>query len=165
MKRRLNIAAGLIHNSRLLIMDEPTVGIDPQSRNHILETVKNLRHRGITVVYTSQYVEEVEYLCDRVAIMDAGRIIAEGALPEPVEAYEMAILGVLVMFVTLNIITSAGGYILEEKQTGTWQRILTSTTSYWHIMTGYFIQLFMIALVQSIVLLLSGKYLFGAPWN
>lgn len=83
----------------------------------------------------------------------------------PVEAYEMAILGVLVMFVALNIITAAAGYILDEKQTGTWQRILVSTTSYWHIMTGYFIRLFVIALVQSIVLLLSGKYLFGAPWN
>ena len=82
MTRRLNIAAGLIHNPQLLMMDEPTVGIDPQSRNHILETVKNLRHRGITVVYTSHYVEEVEYLCDRVAIMDGGRIIAEGTLPE-----------------------------------------------------------------------------------
>lgn len=82
MKRRLNIAAGLIHHPRLLIMDEPTVGIDPQSRNHILETVRSLKDRGITVVYTSHYVEEVEYLCDRVAIMDGGRIIAEGTLPE-----------------------------------------------------------------------------------
>ena len=82
MKRRLNIAAGLIHNPRLLIMDEPTVGIDPQSRNHILETVKNLRKRDITVIYTSHYVEEVEYLCDRVAIMDNGQIISEGTLSE-----------------------------------------------------------------------------------
>lgn len=82
MKRRLNIAAGLIHNPKLLIMDEPTVGIDPQSRNHILETVKNLRQKDMTVIYTSHYVEEVEYLCDRVAIMDNGRIISEGTLPE-----------------------------------------------------------------------------------
>ena len=82
MKRRLNIAAGLIHKPKLLIMDEPTVGIDPQSRNHILETVKNLRLKDITVIYTSHYVEEVEYLCDRVAIMDNGQIITEGTLPE-----------------------------------------------------------------------------------
>lgn len=82
MKRRLNIAAGLIHNPRLIIMDEPTVGIDPQSRNHILETVKKLKEQGIAVIYTSHYVEEVEYLCDRVAIMDKGEIIAEGTLPE-----------------------------------------------------------------------------------
>ena len=71
MKRRLNIAAGLIHSPRLIIMDEPTVGIDPQSRNHILETVKGLKEKGITVIYTSHYVEEVEALCDRVAIMDS----------------------------------------------------------------------------------------------
>ncbi len=82
MKRRLNIAAGLIHNPRLIIMDEPTVGIDPQSRNHILETVKKLKEQGVAVIYTSHYVEEVEYLCDRVAIMDKGEIIAEGTLPE-----------------------------------------------------------------------------------
>lgn len=82
MKRRLNIAAGLIHNPRLVIMDEPTVGIDPQSRNHILETVKSLREKDITVIYTSHYVEEVEYLCDRVAIMDKGKIISEGTIPE-----------------------------------------------------------------------------------
>lgn len=82
MKRRLNIGAGLIHNPRLIIMDEPTVGIDPQSRNHILETVKKLKEQGIAVIYTSHYVEEVEYLCDRVAIMDKGEIIAEGTLPE-----------------------------------------------------------------------------------
>ena len=82
MKRRLNIAAGLIHSPRLIIMDEPTVGIDPQSRNHILETVKGLKEKGITVIYTSHYVEEVEALCDRVAIMDSARIIAEGTVSE-----------------------------------------------------------------------------------
>ncbi len=83
----------------------------------------------------------------------------------PVEVYEMAILGVLVMFVGLNVITSAGGYILGEKQTGTWQRMLASTTTYWHIMAGYFIRLFVMATAQSLILLLSGKYLFGAPWD
>ena len=86
-------------------------------------------------------------------------------LPQEGGTYEMAILGVLVMFVALNIITSAGGYILEEKQTGTWQRILASTTTYWHIMAGYFIKLFLMAIMQSAILLLSGKYLFGAPWT
>ncbi len=85
MKRRLNIAAGLIHSPKLLIMDEPTVGIDPQSRNHILETVKTLKDKDITVIYTSHYVEEVEYLCDRVAIMDDGKIITEGTIPELLE--------------------------------------------------------------------------------
>ena len=83
----------------------------------------------------------------------------------PVDAYEMAILGVLVMFVALNLITSAGGYILEEKETGTWQRMRASTTSYWHIIIGYFIRLFVTGLAQALILLLSSKYLFGAPWQ
>jgi ABC-2 type transport system ATP-binding protein len=82
MKRRVNIAAGIMHHPRLLIMDEPTVGIDPQSRNHILETVKELNRRGMTVLYTSHYMEEVEFLCDRVGIMDHGRIIALDTIDE-----------------------------------------------------------------------------------
>ncbi len=82
MKRRVNIAAGILHKPRVLLMDEPTVGIDPQSRNHILETVKSLNASGMTVLYTSHYMEEVEYLCDRIAIMDHGKIIASGTLNE-----------------------------------------------------------------------------------
>ena len=79
MKRRINIAAALVHRPELLIMDEPTVGIDPQSRNHILETVLSLNKEGITVIYTSHYMEEVEYLCNRIAIMDHAKIIAVGS--------------------------------------------------------------------------------------
>jgi ABC-2 type transport system ATP-binding protein len=82
MKRRINIAAGILHRPKVLLMDEPTVGIDPQSRNHILETVKDLNASGMTVLYTSHYMEEVEYLCDRIAIMDHGKIIAMGTLNE-----------------------------------------------------------------------------------
>lgn len=82
MKRRLNIAAGIVHNPKLIIMDEPTVGVDPQSRRHILDTVKNLKGEGTTVIYTSHYVEEVEDLCDRVAIMDHGRILSTGTVAE-----------------------------------------------------------------------------------
>ncbi len=82
MKRRLNLAAGLVHKPELLILDEPTVGVDPQSRNHIFETVKTLRAQGMTVIYTSHYMEEVEALCDRVAIMDGGSIIATGSIAE-----------------------------------------------------------------------------------
>jgi ABC-2 type transport system ATP-binding protein len=82
MKRRVNIAAGIMHHPRLLLMDEPTVGIDPQSRNHILETVKELNRRGMTVLYTSHYMEEVEFLCDRVGIMDHGKLIALGTIDE-----------------------------------------------------------------------------------
>ena len=77
MKRRVNIAAGLVHQPQLLFLDEPTVGVDPQSRNHIFESVLRLnRERGMSVVYTSHYMEEVELLCNRVAIIDEGNIIA-----------------------------------------------------------------------------------------
>lgn len=82
MKRRINIGAGLLHNPKVLLMDEPTVGIDPQSRNHILETVKKLNTEGLTVMYTSHYMEEVEFLCDRLAIVDQGKIIAQGTQQE-----------------------------------------------------------------------------------
>ena len=79
MKRRLNIGVALLHEPELIIMDEPTVGIDPQSRNHILETVLKLNESGMTVIYTSHYMEEVEFLCNRICIMDQGNIIAEGS--------------------------------------------------------------------------------------
>ncbi|EMA6344042.1 ABC transporter ATP-binding protein [Bacillus cytotoxicus] len=82
MKRRINIGAALMHEPELLIMDEPTVGIDPQSRNHILETVKKLNEKGMTVIYTSHYMEEVEHLCERVAIVDHGKVIAVGTKTE-----------------------------------------------------------------------------------
>lgn len=83
MKRRINIAASLLHRPELLIMDEPTVGIDPQSRNNILETVRRLNGElGMTVIYTSHYMEEVEYICERVGIIDQGRLIALGSLDE-----------------------------------------------------------------------------------
>jgi len=76
MKRRLNMAAGLIHQPRLVLMDEPTVGVDPQSRNRIFEMIEALRAAGTTIIYTTHYMEEAERLCDRVAIVDHGRIIA-----------------------------------------------------------------------------------------
>lgn len=77
MKRRVNIAAGLVHQPRVLFLDEPTVGVDPQSRNHIFESVLKLnKDRGTTIIYTSHYMEEVELLCNRVAIIDQGQIIA-----------------------------------------------------------------------------------------
>jgi ABC-2 type transport system ATP-binding protein len=77
MKRRVNIAAGLVHQPKLLFLDEPTVGVDPQSRNHIFESVMRLnRERGMSIIYTSHYMEEVELLCKRVAIVDQGKIIA-----------------------------------------------------------------------------------------
>ena len=85
MKRRLNIGIGLLHNPELLILDEPTVGVDPQSRNAILEAVEELSSAGIAVLYTTHYMEEAERLCDRVGIIDQGKIIAEGTRRELVE--------------------------------------------------------------------------------
>jgi ABC-2 type transport system ATP-binding protein len=82
MKRRLNLAAGLVHKPALLVCDEPTVGVDPQSRRHIFDSIKKLRDGGMTIVYTTHYMEEVEALCDRIAIMDGGEVIACGTLAE-----------------------------------------------------------------------------------
>ena len=79
MKRRVNIAIALMNRPRMLFLDEPTVGIDPQSRNHIFETVESLRDGGMTVLYTTHYMEEADRLCDRIGIMDHGRLISLGA--------------------------------------------------------------------------------------
>lgn len=85
MLRRLNIACAIIHHPRLLIMDEPTVGVDPQSRNHILQSVKNLNKKGVTIIYSSHYMEEVEQLCSRIAIIDKGTIVVEGTKEELID--------------------------------------------------------------------------------
>lgn len=88
MKRRLNIACALTHRPKLLIMDEPTVGIDPQSRNHILEAVKKLRDNGTTILYTSHYMEEVQAIASRVIIMDQGQMIKEGTVEQLIETIQ-----------------------------------------------------------------------------
>ena len=80
--RRLNIACGTAHKPRLIIMDEPTVAVDPQSRNKILEGIQKLNAQGSTIIYTSHYMEEVEQICTRIAIMDHGRVIASGTSEE-----------------------------------------------------------------------------------
>ena len=82
MKRRINIAIALMAKPRLLFLDEPTVGIDPQSRNHILETVLGLRDEGMTVLFTTHYMDVADRLCDRIAVMDEGRLIAMGSPDE-----------------------------------------------------------------------------------
>lgn len=82
MKRRLNIACAIAHHPKIIILDEPTVGIDPQSRNHILESVRKLNKMGSTIIYTTHYMEEAEALCSRIAIMDNGRLIANGTKEE-----------------------------------------------------------------------------------
>ena len=88
MKRRLNIAAGLLNRPKLLILDEPAVGVDPQSRNHILESVRRLNQQyGTAVLYTSHYMEEVQQICERVAIIDHGKIIADNTINDLIERF------------------------------------------------------------------------------
>jgi ABC-2 type transport system ATP-binding protein len=82
MKRRLNLAIGLVHGPKALLLDEPTVGIDPQARINILDVVRALQKEGTAILYTTHYLEEAELLCDRVGIVDKGRILAEGTIPE-----------------------------------------------------------------------------------
>ncbi len=82
LKRRLNLACGLLNKPGILCLDEPTVGIDPQSRHFILESIRRLAESGMTVIYTSHYMEEVQQLCDHVAIIDQGRILADGPMDE-----------------------------------------------------------------------------------
>ena len=79
MMRRLHLACAIAHTPKLIIMDEPTVGIDPQSRNHILESVRKLKSEGVSIIYTSHYMEEIEEICDEICILDRGKIIAKGS--------------------------------------------------------------------------------------
>ncbi|MCA9727528.1 MAG: ABC transporter ATP-binding protein [Candidatus Eisenbacteria bacterium] len=85
MKRRLNIAVGLIHDPKVLLMDEPTVGVDPQSRTHILGLIRERAEAGVAVLYTTHYMGEAETLCDQFAIIDHGKVIAEGNLEQLLE--------------------------------------------------------------------------------
>ena len=82
MKRRLNIAVGLMNNPDLLLLDEPTVGVDPQSREAIFENIEGLKKNGLTILYTTQYMEEAERLCDHIAIIDEGKVVAIGTLEQ-----------------------------------------------------------------------------------
>lgn len=101
MKRRLNFACGLLHRPQLLMLDEPTVGVDPQSRAYLLDCVRHLRDEGVTVVYASHYMEEVEEICDRVAIIDHGRLVSIGSQSE--------LLGQLPIDIRLHVPGSATG--------------------------------------------------------
>jgi len=82
MMRRVNLAAAILHEPKLLLLDEPTVGVDPQSRNAILERIQDMRTRGCTIVYTSHYMEEVERICDRIGIIDHGKLLTLGTVEE-----------------------------------------------------------------------------------
>jgi ABC-2 type transport system ATP-binding protein len=87
MKRRLNLAAALIHDPPLLLLDEPTAGVDPQSRNNIVDTVRELAKQGRTIIYTTHYMEEAQRLCDRVGIIDKGRLLCVGTVDDLVRAH------------------------------------------------------------------------------
>jgi ABC-2 type transport system ATP-binding protein len=85
MKRRLNIACGIAHHPRIIVLDEPTVGVDAQSREHIMNSIRTLRNRGATIIYTSHYMPEVQEICDRIAIIDRGLLVASGTEAELLE--------------------------------------------------------------------------------
>lgn len=110
MKRRLNIACAIAHKPRLIIMDEPTVGIDPQSRNHILKTVKELNKVGCTIIYTSHYMEEIEEICSRISIIDHGKVIAEGTKEELISI----ITNTNSIWITVNTTQKLNKELLEE---------------------------------------------------
>jgi ABC-2 type transport system ATP-binding protein len=87
MKRRLNLAVALVHNPEYLILDEPTVGVDPQSRNAIFENIEQLKKEGSTILYTTHYMEEAQRICDRVAIMDRGKLLALDTVDALIKQY------------------------------------------------------------------------------
>lgn len=137
MKRRINIAAALLHRPRLLILDEPTVGIDPQSRNHIFEMIRELNDDGVTIIYSTHYMEEVEVLCDEVAIMDQGTVKAIGPLGELLERYGRKAIYVEVAGMTepprdpevSKAVKEGSGWVLETERVGSvMQRLLQAAS-------------------------------------
>ena len=108
MKRRLNLAVGLLHEPKLLLLDEPMVGVDPQSRNHILESIRTLKSEGTTMIYTTHYMEEAEQLCDRVAILDEGRLVALDSPQHLVERLGDGLINIGVGFADSNLLDTLG---------------------------------------------------------
>ena len=102
MKRRINIGAALVHDPQILFFDEPTVGIDPQSRNYIYEIINNLKDAGKTLVYTTHYMDEVEKLCDSVYIIDEGKVILKGKTKELLQSLGKGILELTVKNSAIN---------------------------------------------------------------
>ncbi len=112
MKRRLNMAAGLIHHPQIVLMDEPTVGVDPQSRERIYDMIAGLRSQGMSMIYTTHYMEEAERLCDRIAIIDHGRVIANDSAEELVRASFGSSRELLVTFAPRISATSRAGSVM-----------------------------------------------------
>jgi len=121
MKRRINIASALLHQPKVLFMDEPTVGIDPQSRNLIFEVVEKLHADGMTIIYTTHYMEEAERFCDRIGIIDNGQIIAQGTLDELRKSSAMK----ETIVVTFNNLTDE----LYNKMAGGWSDLQRADTA------------------------------------
>ncbi|WP_258110891.1 ABC transporter ATP-binding protein [Alicyclobacillus sp. SP_1] len=117
-KRRLNIAAALLHRPQVLILDEPTVGVDPQSRNHIFETLRELNEEGMTILYTTHYMEEVETLCNEVAIIDHGKIIEQGKLRDILERYGSSVVRLKLTEAEL----ARAVHLLQDKSEVSWQQ-------------------------------------------
>jgi len=151
MKRRLNIGIGLLHKPKLLILDEPTVGVDPQSRNSILESVESLSEEGMAVLYTTHYMEEAERLCDRVAIIDEGKIQAEGPRRELVslvgEKDKIAIVGSGSLAASVDAVSQLSGIseasssehrldVLSEDASSVLPSLLTAVTDSGGVITG-----------------------------
>jgi len=115
--RRLNIACGIAHRPKLVILDEPTVAVDPQSRNKILEGIQKLNEQGATVIYTTHYMEEVEQICDNIAIIDKGNVVALGTketLKDSVNIGETIVVEAQINNAIINELKSSGKYLLIE---------------------------------------------------
>jgi ABC-2 type transport system ATP-binding protein len=124
MKRRINIGCALMHNPKFIIMDEPTVGVDPQSRNHIFEIIHKLKTQNITVLYSSHYMEEIEHLCDYIALIDKGSVLENGTIQAVLQKYSTPSIYVEGEQITEKMFTSLGkvftkgsGFIVENKET------------------------------------------------
>jgi ABC-2 type transport system ATP-binding protein len=121
MQRRLNLAAALVHAPKLILLDEPTAGVDPQSREHIFEIIRHLRNEGRAILYSTHYMEEAEKLCDRLGIMDQGKIVAIGTLTDLIAASDCSetieITG-LAPEADLGVLRFSGGIIRVEKSNG-----------------------------------------------
>jgi len=137
MKRRINIAAALLHDPKILILDEPTVGIDPQSRNHIFDMIRALKEEGVTIIYSTHYMEEVEVLCDDIAIIDNGKIITQGNLKELLEQYSTKSIYIetddiekLKQLIHISKITSKNeGWVIESDQPVVLLQTILKTTT------------------------------------
>ena len=117
LKRRLNLAIGLLNNPELLILDEPTTGIDPQSRHFILQAIKDLNEQGTTVLYTSHYMDEIEQLCDDIAIMDHGKILVSGTLDQLLHSNSMIYINIENQDCHYNLHVDVKNFLLRHNLT------------------------------------------------